>query len=159
MQLIGHKLWNKIYLLQGSRPVHRERNNAETVLFVQLRHYSILLLRQESLNKSYLLFPYEEETQLELCRWQRLAFQWWLLRIFSMISVRSWAPMFSHWKAISWSLYAEICACILFGGFLCFLNEGINKNSSHGIFSSWFSPLRTKKRDKGFFLSFRHQRF
>lgn len=63
--------------------------------------------------------------------------------------------MFSHWKAISWALYAEICACISFGGFLCFLNEGINKNSSHGIFSSSFCPLRTKKKAmKGFFSPF-----
>lgn len=48
------------------------------------------------------------------------------------------AVTFSHWKAISWSRYAEtvhVWYCLVHS---CFLNEGVNKNSSLRVLS-WIS--------------------
>lgn len=59
------------------------------------------------------------------------------------------AVMFSHWKVISWSWYAEAVHVRYRLVHLCFLNEGVNKNNSLRIFSSVFFFLL-------FFLSFRN---
>lgn len=159
--------WHKHYLLQGSRPVHSRwyKYFYLLVLFVFLYQYDftivLLLLKPEmaELIRKWINELPKICNSIKIDKENTITALWvTTLGLFVVtpqyfdvqVDLREIvAVMFSHWKVISWSWYAEAVHVRYRLVHLCFLNEGVNKNNSLRIFSSVFFFLL-------FFLSFRN---
>lgn len=148
--------WHKHYLLQGSRPVHSRwyKYFYLLVLFVFLYQYDftivLLLLKPEmaELIRKWINELPKICNSIKIDKENTITALWvTTLGLFVVtpqyfdvqVDLREIvAVMFSHWKVISWSWYAEAVHVRYRLVHLCFLNEGVNKNNSLRIFSSVF---------------------